>query len=954
MVGELFFGILIHYILILTEKKDILKKWWVYLIIYIPVAIIVYVFSISNHMSMAQYNFVNTPLGWRNISSNNVWDWFFNIYYIGVTIIGVVLLYNWGRNSSDGQVKKEAKLILFSVIFTFVAGSFTDIFCSTYLSINMPQMAPIIMIVPIIVMCYLIMRYSLMKKEEVNEAEIILNLANRTKIYYYLAISYIAGGILNFVSQYLLYDNKLTSVMLPSLLLILIGCVILEIQTLKVGENFKEFINILANVIVIPIITLKFIKFASITIWAFPFILIIISIAYNKRIVLILTSLSIMVTQLIVWVIVPKTMVQVDGSDYSGRIGLFIIAILIASYINKIYIYKLKENAEQLELQKLISEISTDFISVNQLNLDEKINGMLDRCGKFLKSGRIYVVLFGLEDNAINYVYQLNNGEIGPKVEIIQNQFINEYPWLMNQIMCNEKVCIDNLEMLPKEALKEKQKFETEDIKSFVAIPFSCDKKVLGFLGFRSESFINEWYDSRISFLKILANVLTDALAKVNAEKEINCMAYYDYLTKLPNRVLFKDRVDQAIYLANRNEKIIALVFLDLDSFKNINDTLGHELGDELLKEVAEKLLKYVRKSDTVSRFGGDEFLIMINNNKKLEDIIKIVDNIMDMFNSPFILKEQEFFVTASAGIAIYPTDGNNTETLIKNADIAMYSAKDKGKNQYVVCSSDMKDSVHMKMKLTNNLYRAQERNELVLYYQPQVDLLSKQIIGLEALIRWNHPELGMIPPTVFIPLAEQTGLINSIGEWVLNNACRQNKIWQDMKLPHVRMAVNLSVNQFRNPDIVNQVHKVLQETCLDSKYLELEITESIAIKESAYIIKVLNRMKELGVSISIDDFGTEYSSLSRLKLLPIDRIKVDIQFVRGIEGSNKDKAITKAIINLAKNLELKVIAEGVETEKQLDFLTQGMCDEVQGYYYYKPMIAEDVELLLQKGLDAI
>jgi EAL domain-containing protein (putative c-di-GMP-specific phosphodiesterase class I) len=310
-------------------------------------------------------------------------------------------------------------------------------------------------------------------------------------------------------------------------------------------------------------------------------------------------------------------------------------------------------------------------------------------------------------------------------------------------------------------------------------------------------------------------------------------------------------------------------------------------------------------------------------------------------------VKGQEFFLTASAGIAIYPADGEDADTLIKNADLAMYASKEKGKNQYTICSPVMKEAVLQKTKLTNSLYRALENNELLLHYQPQVNIINGEIIGFEALLRWNHPDLGMILPLEFIGLAEQTGLIHPIGIWALETACRQNKNWQLLGFPPLRMAVNLSVEQFRNPKLVSLIERILSETGLEARYLELEITESMAVKEADYFIRMLQELKELGVTIALDDFGTEYSSLSRLKTLPADRIKIDTQFVHGLAANNKDKAITRTIIQLAGNLELKVIAEGVETEAQLEFFRQQKCYEIQGYYFYQPMPAADIEALL-------
>jgi len=431
-------------------------------------------------------------------------------------------------------------------------------------------------------------------------------------------------------------------------------------------------------------------------------------------------------------------------------------------------------------------------------------------------------------------------------------------------------------------------------------------------------------------------------------QEKVTHLAYHDHLTGLPNKIMFTDRLSQAIFLARRTEKPLGVLFVDLDAFKMVNDTMGHDQGDELLKEVAKRLAASVRSDDTVCRVGGDEFILMVQNISNPEDIVKIANKVVACFEEPYKLKGQDFFVTSSIGVAMYPIDGDNVDTLIKNADIAMYKAKESGKNQYVMCTPVMKDKVMETMTLTNRLYRALERNELMLYYQPQVSCESSKIIGVEALLRWKHPELGFVPPSKFIPLAEQTGLIMSIGDWVLKTACKQNKAWRDAGFPHMRMAVNLSLQQLQNPNIGRRVDEILEETGLSPRCLELEITESIAMNESGQVIEVLESFKKKGISISIDDFGTEYSSLSRLKYLPIDRIKIAMPFVQGIAVSEKDEAITKAIIVLAKNLGMHTIAEGVETKQQLDFLSQRMCEEIQGFYYYKPLPAEEIEAILR------
>lgn len=438
-----------------------------------------------------------------------------------------------------------------------------------------------------------------------------------------------------------------------------------------------------------------------------------------------------------------------------------------------------------------------------------------------------------------------------------------------------------------------------------------------------------------------------EIIERKRIQDEITYLAYHDNLTELPNRLMFADRLTQSISLAQRTGKILGVMFLDLDGFKGINDTLGHQQGDMLLKEVSSRLTKVLRLDDTICRIGGDEFIISTCNLNNIDDIISISNKIIHCFSYPFPLKRQEYHVTCSMGVAQYPIDGSDVESLIKNADLAMYEAKACGKNQFVLCTKLMKENVIETMALTNSLYKALELNQLELYYQPQVSGVSAQINGVEALLRWHHPEFGMVSPIKFIPLAEKTCLILYIGEWVLREACRQNREWLDRGYPEMRMAVNLSVHQLKSPDIVDLVQSIIKETGINPSSLELEITESVTMDKSVVIETTLTQLKTLGISLSIDDFGTEYSSLSRLKDLPVDRVKIDKSFVHGIEVNRKDEAIITAIILLAKSLGLDTIAEGVETSTQLDFLNQKMCDEIQGYYMYMPMEAREFEKIL-------
>ncbi len=442
------------------------------------------------------------------------------------------------------------------------------------------------------------------------------------------------------------------------------------------------------------------------------------------------------------------------------------------------------------------------------------------------------------------------------------------------------------------------------------------------------------------------SSIIRDITERKKAEEKINQMVYRDPLTGLPNRHLLNDRLTLALDQASENKQTIGIMFIDLDRFKYINDTLGHAIGDRLLIEVSKRVQSCMGKADTLSRQGGDEFVVLLPNTTS-DEITKKAHQIIDLFTQSFML-EPEMFVTPSIGISLYPTDGKDIETLIKNADTAMYRAKEQGRNNFQYYTPDMNEVVSQKMKLEIALRKALERNEFKVYYQPQVDVTTGKTIGAEALIRWQHPEWGNIPPLEFIPLAEEIGLIIPIGEWVLYEACRQNKLWQNAGYPPLRIAVNISSRQFQQTNLVEIVSDILKETALEPQYLELELTESI-IQDSKYAISTMEKLKAMGIHLSIDDFGTGYSSLSYLKLLPIQTLKIDQSFTRKIFEDSKDAALVHTIINMAHNLDLKVIAEGVETQEQLHFLQQRQCNEAQGYFFSRPISAEKLTSILNE-----
>jgi diguanylate cyclase (GGDEF)-like protein len=438
---------------------------------------------------------------------------------------------------------------------------------------------------------------------------------------------------------------------------------------------------------------------------------------------------------------------------------------------------------------------------------------------------------------------------------------------------------------------------------------------------------------------RVYKEQLESLLQKLNAE--VDWLAYYDTITQLPNRALFEDRLTQAVAIAKATSQSLGVLFISLDQFKKVNDSLGHGPGDTLLREFAERLKSCISKTDTVARFGNDEFALLRTQIDGTKEVIETITSLSQVLRFSFDLPGHEIFATASVGVSMFPVDGEDCHTLLKNAGAALYKAKKSGGANYQFFTADLHDLATRRLALETNLRRAIQNKEFLVHYQPRVSVDSLLITGVEALVRWQHPQLGLVSPSEFIPLAEDTGLIVPIGEWVLRTACLQGRRWLEQGFEPVQIAVNISARQFHDQDLSQTVIRILEETGLSPKYLELELTESSIMQDAEFAAGMLSRLKSMGINISIDDFGTGFSSLASLKRLPIDALKIDQSFVRDATSDPDDAALVMAIITLAHNLRLKVIAEGVETEDQLRFLQLLRCDEIQGYFFSKPLPSE-------------
>lgn len=935
---ELIYSLLLHYTLIITGAKQIITKKWFLALIYLPAMICLYVFVLSDSFAHSIYLFANTNRGWVRTTPPFFYDTLFNVYYILAVIASIILLFRWKQRSADLSVKKQANILIVSFFIAFGLGTITDVVNGLYWNLPIPPMAPILFLIPLSAIFYSVEKYHFMKPRNQNKLAVILNDEKRSTAFKTIANAMLLVGMLLFAMPFIFAIETWLMTIVVALLLMSSGGFLRYVQLVK-GYNHLESMVFIISVTQTPMLIIYMGQWGTPALWAFPVCLIIFALVFNSNHALVSAVVPVVIGQIYLAGSVPSRYVVVDYQTYGIRIFILLIIMAAAYYIHRIYLGRLRENAEQTRTQTLISDLATGFSLTEHADMIQQIHELLYILQDYFMAD---TVLIYVTDPEVAKLLGIQRYSLGDE-EILEEKLLTSWEFYL----ASHKQQQNQSLLLKKHLLQERM--QQQKTVPWVVIPLYKNDKEVAFFYIETKRKENIWTKDQLVSLPIISRIVSDALEKVSSEAKIRFMAYYDSLTKLPNRQLFYDRAEQAIHLARRNNTIVGILFLDLDSFKSINDTMGHEGGDLLIQAIGRKLAERLRRTDTVARFGGDEFLVLMNAVQDIEGITKAANKIMSIFQESVILKGQEIFITASAGISIFPVDGEDSETLIKHADIAMYNAKEMGKNQYAFCSTNMKETVKYRVNLTNHLYRALERNEFQIYYQPQVDLQTEQITGVEALLRWVHPKYGMISPSEFISLAEQTGLINAIGSWVLETACQQVMEWQQKGYEDLRIAVNLSVIQLRDPELLPRIKHILDKVKINPGLVELEITESTTTREPDYIIGVLNELKQLGVMISIDDFGTEYSSLNRLKQLPVDKIKMDIQFVHGIGKSQKDQAISLVIINLAKNLDLRLVAEGVETSSQIDFLRSRMCDEVQGFYYYKPMPAAEMNEIFER-----
>lgn len=946
------FSCILHFIAILTLTEEKYKSYRrKYFILYVPAVINIIVFCLYGPIARLQYNLVLTRFGWTNVSVNNYWDWFYNFYYISCICITIVLLIFYGIRTTEKRIQRQSLLLILTFFVAFILGSITDIFLGALFDIPSVQTGPIVILIPVLAFYIVIKRYGLINVIHSTPSIFdgnILTIETRIKMFSYLAFIFTLGSLLSFAYQFFIHETDVADAIIYNGGFFIFGVILYTLLYIKATDAYKDFIMMSILIITIPYAILRYSSYdASITVWSVPFIFILLSILFTRKRILISLTVVSVITMIIIMIFEPTKAVVLQMEDHILRIFFLLVGATVAFYVQSIYIQRLKENEAQTSFHQLLSTLFGDLLLIDRENYITKIPSLLEKIGNYTQFDHVYFLNYF--DLKKTFIYEFNwNGQANLSTNrLYQYMPVGELEWLKGQLLEKESLFIQSIESVPSSASDELEFLLAQNAKSGLFIQVMAEGELFGILGMDS---VNEGFlksTEEIKKYRVFGNLFSDLFQKINIETEINQLAYYDHLTKLPNRIHLLRQVETAIERGKRENEELAILFIDLDTFKMVNDSIGHSGGDELLKVVSGRIKQCLKTDDILSRFSGDEFVILIYGRERVEKIDELACSILNSLRSKISIYQNEFMVTSSIGIATYPDFGNDTDTLIRNADFAMYEAKVAGKNSYRIFTQSMEDTMHYRNKIITHLQYAIEKNEMEVFYQPQVDIQSGAIIGFEALLRWNNRTFGYIPPSVFIPVAEKCGLIKSIGEWVFKSVCIQSKIWENNRFGNIPIAINISSDQFRKNELIRFIKDTISETKVNPKLLEIEITEGIAIRDVNETIEILEELKSIGIQVSIDDFGTEYSSLSRLKDLPIDRVKIAMDFIHGIGINPKDEAIIKVIIYLSKSLGLKVIAEGVETIEQFEFLQKEQCDDIQGYYFYRPMNVHDVDALI-------
>lgn len=844
-----------------------------------------------------------------------------------------------------------------SIMFLFLIEAAIDILPDIFGKKSFPQLAVVFLLVPTIMLFEVLKKSGLIKKfsKTFRLLEYSENLTDdRSRLFKTVTVIFEIGSALSFLIGYFGMKKDIGYELLLAASLLSMGVIVRLIPFITKKHTVQNTIFLTISIIGMLYLVNREAEKGAITVWAIYILFMILNIILDSTFHAYFFAALSVITQIVFMITRPETSVIINEYEYLSRILIIVLSFVSVRFLTAEYALKVKDYIRFAREQEALERISSSFISVNSENIQEKIDEMLKTAAKILEYDYAFLIDFDkdYEEATIFNMY----------LKDIENKTFPYYPGMKFnltdlpfplQSMIDRKtpiMCEDITSLFLEEAGKKKDYFGYEGIDSFISVPITIDDEVVGIFFIEYAKRIDKSLaERRLNFLKIIAYNLGDTKTKTLYEERLYHFAYFDGTTKIANRNMLKKNLQQVLYNRKEAEKI-AIFDIELDNLRMINDTFGHDIGNQIVSESASILKNRMKEECDIYRIGESKFIIVMPIAETAEQIEECANIIVGAFSNPILPKEgiEALFVTPIIGIAVYPDDGKDVDTLLQNADLAGYEAKASG-NKIVICSERLKSRIVENTILTNRLFNSLQNEEFFLEFQPQINCKTEKTVGLEALLRWNYDDQKRIPPDIFIPILEQTGLIYDVGLWVLEQALQEHNRLISKGFPPLRISVNLSVVQFQEKNFILDFTKIIKRSQVQPKYIELEITESLLSKNPEDIIKKLHKLKELGIKIAIDDFGKGYSSLNRLKFVPFDRIKIDKDIIDYIDVERKIAPMTEIIILLARAYNASITAEGVETKEQAHFLKSIACNEVQGYYYSKPLSAEALEEFLKK-----
>ncbi len=931
----IFYPLMYHFFMVITDNRAI--SYNKLAIIYSPSVIAIIGFATLGDFSSKQFNMVFTEWGWTNLTPISFMNVFFIGYALFFSLLILSMIHKWSNQFdeySEGGIYIRTKLMFVFYFASFIMGTFIDGIVNRWFHISTLQITCVILLLPVLFMAYILIKYNVIDSMPVDSTESIMNNNTRVNLFRMIGYVYIIFGYFTLYLHHISILHRMQNQIIVSVILIFVGLIHFRIHAVIVKpQSVYKFMTIMA-MIMLNFVHFRYKNDGLIIMWAVFFFYILVTILFDDIRYMILITMVMIGFQIWTWIDMPRYYFYMDWSDYLGWIFLALTCVVAIYLIRGSYANKLKSVLAQIHMQKVLTELSAALLDITVDNVKEKAAEYLDFCNTNFGNKRTYYCYINEDTEEIKLAYYRDqDGVSAVGKEIIFDNIIT-----CNDCKHKEMIALYNIEDIHNFDKSMEYYLKKYDILGFFALPVMHNNKVIGVLVFefdnRDKSYVLYQYN------KLLINMITDTVAKIRHEQELYYNANYDKISEVKNIDAFIKEVTRKIEYGDL--QYASVFFMDIYHFKNINDAFGHNTGDKVLKVVADRIAETADENDVVARFGGDEFCVFYSNFSSKEEIEKKVKYLLFLFTQPIAIDNYEFRVNLNIGISIFPDDGEDINVLLKNADLAMNNSKKISSMRYHFCVQEDKDIILENAMYTNRLYNALGSNEFLIAYQPQIDCKTEKIVGAEALLRWHSPEFGILPPNKFISILERTGLIVEVGEWVIEQAVIEHlKILQKGLLP-LKIAVNLSAIQFQDFHLLDTLKNILNKWGINPKYCELEITESAVGNDDDFVMDIFSEIKALGCSISIDDFGVEFSSLNRLQMLPLDKLKIDRSFITGVGFNHTKEAIVSNIISLGKALGLVVIAEGVEDDIERQIVMEHGCDQIQGYYYAKPMFEQD------------